>query len=98
MSKLLAFVNVIVAPNGETTTEEQEVILMTNRGVPRRHGKLNTLLSVHAALSDASSAIRWLLRSPSTAGDERIQSEVASLLSAKERKMCGAIWSTMEKI
>lgn len=99
MLKMLVFVDAIVAPNAKTTLQEQEVTVMNPR-LLQQCGKLSTLLSVHGALSEALSSIRWLvLLCPwSSRVAERIYENMVSILSAKEAKAAEAVWSIMEQM
>lgn len=83
MLKLLAFVDVIAALDAkQITLEEQD---LRNWMVPRQqYDHLNTLLSVHGALSSALDKSRLSFHSPSSAQVEKIQGEIVSLTSSKE--------------
>ena len=97
MSKMLSFVDIIVAldPNNTTTCES---FVDNGNGVPPLYNRINILLSVHNALSKALSKVRLVFHSPPSQQVERMTGEIVSLLSAKNRKAGDAIWSTMEQI
>ncbi|CAD6338261.1 unnamed protein product [Miscanthus lutarioriparius] len=86
MSEMLAFVDVIVAPNAKASIQQIEVVTLMNRGGTQQYGKLSTLLGVHDALSRALAKIQLSFHSSSTAQVQRIQGKTVRLLSAREAK------------
>jgi hypothetical protein len=82
MLKMLAFIDVILAPNASTTRE----VCVSN---------LRILVCVHGAVSKELLAIQLLFHSPQIG---KIQGEMLSLLSGKEGEVSEAIWTTMEQI
>ncbi|CAN6181617.1 unnamed protein product [Urochloa humidicola] len=88
MLKMLAFVDLIDAPNLNITCD-----VSTIHRVAPPYQKLYSMLRVRNALF-----IDLSCYPPPSAQGERIQKKVAMLLSAKKRKVSDAIWNTMEEI
>lgn len=101
MLKMLAFVDAIVAPppdNPDTTGHA----VASRGGVLASCKKLHALLDVRGALATKALSQLWLPSAPHpsrySAQVVRVQGEMVRLLSAKEDKVCEAIWSTMEEV
>ncbi|KAJ1269442.1 hypothetical protein BS78_07G212000 [Paspalum vaginatum] len=101
MSKMLSFVDAIVASNANSTIQK---ILLRDSGfllLPYEE-IIGTLLRVRAALSSASASssanLQLRFHCPPSEEGERILNLIASLLSAMEDKTGEAIWSTMELV
>ncbi|PUZ60060.1 hypothetical protein GQ55_4G093300 [Panicum hallii var. hallii] len=89
ISKMLPFVDVIVATSDEA---------FLSKWVDPPYKKLKTLLNVRDALCQALSKIQSPSMPETSEEVQRIQSEMVTLLSAKEGKVDEAIWNTMEEI
>jgi len=87
--KMLPFVDVIVATSDEA---------FLSKLVDAPYKKLEALLNVRDALSKALSKIQSPSQSETSEEVQRMQGETVTLLSAKEGKVDGAIWNTMEEI
>ncbi|CAD6335351.1 unnamed protein product [Miscanthus lutarioriparius] len=94
MLKMLAFVDAVVAWDPYTTEEFLSMDLV----MLQPYSKLINLLDVYDALSEASDKILMMFNSPTSVEVQRIENEMAILLSAYKSKLGEAIRSIMEKI
>ncbi|WVZ78412.1 hypothetical protein U9M48_026125 [Paspalum notatum var. saurae] len=95
MLKMLIFVDVVVAAAPTCNKETGTVVIR----VPYPYQKINILLGVRSALSEALSQINAtsILWTPS-AQVKKVQGELVNLLCTKDARACEAIWSTLEEI
>ncbi|CAN6173665.1 unnamed protein product [Urochloa humidicola] len=98
-SKMLPFVDAIVAPNAIIDSASVEQTMSRNgEATEPTEEKLQPLLGVHDALSAASEQIQLWPHCPSFVGSEGMIDEVSKLLSAKLGKLDEVVWDTVDEI
>jgi hypothetical protein len=96
---MLPFVDAIAASSIASASAGGDINLAGASGAPvAPTERLQALLNVRDALSNASSGIQLWLHSASSAETEQKSDEVLGLLAAKEKRLDEAVWSTMEDL
>jgi hypothetical protein len=96
--RMLPFVDAIAVSSlaSASASAGGDINLASANGAPAPTERLQTLLDVRDALSNASSGIQLWLHSSSSAEAKQKSDEVLGLLAAKEKRLDEAIWNTME--
>jgi len=94
--RMLPFVDAIAASSLASASAGGDINLASANGAPAPTERLQALLNVRDALSNASSGIQLWLHSASSAEAKQKSDEVLGHLAAKEKRLDEAIWSTME--